>query len=66
MKKKTARKPPKMEILQPGQVNEFWEAVLLVRDSNDPRWLGTFSHGFRLTAEQYERNRDAAPVKVAA
>jgi hypothetical protein len=45
--------------MRPGQRNEFWETVLSIRDSDDPRWLGTFSHGFRLTAEAYEKVRDA-------
>ncbi len=48
---KQAKKRAPMEILRPGQRNEFWEAVLSIRDSGDPRWLGTFSPGFRPTAE---------------
>ena len=64
MKQQKKIKP--LEIQQPGQVNEFWEVVLRIRDAGDPRWLGTFSHGFRYSALQYERVRDSLPLKVAA
>jgi hypothetical protein len=65
MTKKT-KKRAKSEVLQPGQRNEFWETVLRIRDAGDPRWLGTFSHGLRYSAEQYERNRKSIPKKAAA
>ena len=58
-KKRAAR----MEILRPGQQNEFWNTILRIRDSGDKRWH-EFSPGFRYSAEMYERNRDA--VKKAA
>jgi hypothetical protein len=61
---KQAKKRAPMEILRPGQRNEFWETVLSIRDNGDPRWLGTFSHGFRLTAEAYEKVRDAVEDEV--
>ncbi len=64
---KQAKQRAPMEILRPGQRNEFWETVLRIRDSGDPRWLGTFSPGFRLTAEAYEKVRDAeVELKQAA
>ncbi len=66
MKQAKKRKPPEMDILQPGERNEFWETVLSIRDSGDPRWLGTFSHGFRYSAEMYERNRNAGQQQRAA
>ncbi len=53
-----------MRILQPGERNEFWEMILRIRDTGDPRWSKTFSPGFRYSAEAYERNRDA--LKLAA
>jgi hypothetical protein len=64
---KQKKKPAPMRILQPGERNEFWEMILRIRDTGDPRWLGTFSYGFRLTAEAYEKVRDAdVTVKKAA
>ncbi len=48
---KQVKKRAPMEILRPGQRNIFWDAILELRDSGDRRWLGTFSPGFRLTAE---------------
>ncbi len=66
MKQVKRRAPLKMDILQPGERNEFWETVLSIRDSGDPRWLGTFSRGFRYSAEMYERNRKAAGEQRAA
>jgi hypothetical protein len=65
MKTKEKKHATKMEIMPPGTVSEFWEAILKLRDTGDPRWLGTFSHGFRYSAEMYERNRDLV-VKAAA
>jgi hypothetical protein len=62
MKSKKPRPP--MRILQPGERNEFWEMILRIRDTGDPRWSKTFSPGFRYSAEAYERNRDA--LKLAA
>ncbi|MDQ3474139.1 MAG: hypothetical protein M3447_10415 [Acidobacteriota bacterium] len=66
VKKQKKRAPLKMEILQPGQSNAFWDVILELRDSGDPRWLGTFSHGFRYSAEMYERNRNAGQQQRAA
>ena len=64
---KTKKKSVRLEIQQPGERNAFWDEILNIRDAGDPRWLGTFSHGFRLTAEAYERVRDVGVVvKVAA
>lgn len=64
MNKKRERKRAPMEILQPGQQNEFWNAVLLLRNSNDRRWH-EFSPGFQYSAEQYERNLNAGQQKAA-
>jgi hypothetical protein len=64
MEKKTKKRPP-MEIMQPGQVNEFWETILRIRDAGDPRW-NEFSHGFRYSVEMYERNKNQEPRAVAA
>jgi hypothetical protein len=55
-KKAPTKKREPMQILQPGQTNDFWDDVLRIRDSGDSRWR-EFSHGFRYSAEQYEINR---------
>lgn len=52
------KKQKPLEILQPGETNDFWESILRQRDAHDSRWLKTYSRGFKFTAEQYERNRD--------
>lgn len=63
MRKEKKRAP--MRILQPGEVNEFWETVLRMRDTGDPRWTKTFSASFKMTAEAYERNRDKERKQAA-
>ncbi len=61
---KPKKQRPPMQIMQPGQRNEFWEMILSIRDTGDPRWIKTFSPGFRLTAEAYEKVRDAVKDEV--
>jgi hypothetical protein len=63
---KPKKQRPPMEIMQPGQVNEFWECILRIRDSGDKRWTHTFSEGFKLSAAYYELNRNQEPRAVAA
>jgi hypothetical protein len=63
MKKEKKRAP--MKVLQPGERNEFWETILRIRDSGDPRWR-EFSHGFKYSAEMYARNRDSVKESHAA
>jgi hypothetical protein len=62
---KQAKKRAPMEILRPGQRNEFWEAVLSIRDSGDPRWK-EFSHGFRYSDDATQASVRAHPdIQVA-
>jgi hypothetical protein len=58
------RKLPLMKILQPGERSEHWEAILLMRDNNDPRWK-TFSSGMQASALAYEANRNKTRQKTA-
>ena len=59
MKKKQTTKT---EILQPGQLNEYWENVLGIRATDDARW-NLFSPVMRFAAEMYARNRDRTPAQ---
>ncbi len=61
---KKIRKSEPMQILQPGQHSEYWDTILRMRDDNDPRW-SNFSPAMRYSAEQYERNLNAAQTKAA-
>lgn len=64
MKKTKSRKP--LDVLRPGEVNEFWENVLRSRDLNDARWTKTYSPAFKFSALAYERNRDLVIEKKLA
>ncbi len=61
-KKRKAQRAPN-EVLRPGERSQFWEGILRIRNSGDPRWK-EFSHTLRYSAEMYERNRDS--IKKAA
>jgi hypothetical protein len=58
------RKLPPMKILQPGERSEHWEAILRMRDNNDPRWKN-FSPGMQASALAYEANRNKTHHKKA-
>jgi hypothetical protein len=58
------KKHAPMRILQPGERNEFWQTILRIRDSGDPRWSKTFSPAFKMAAEAYERNLNCEHASV--
>jgi hypothetical protein len=58
MKKTKTKKREAMEVMQRGQVNEFYETLLRMRDGDDKRW-SVMSPGMKLSAAMYEKNRDA-------
>ncbi|MBA3765725.1 MAG: hypothetical protein H0W99_01805 [Acidobacteria bacterium] len=51
-------------ILNPNEHSEYWDVILEMRDTGDPRWK-ELSPGLRYTAEMYEKNLKK-PVDGAA
>jgi hypothetical protein len=55
---KRIKKRAPLEVLQPGERNDYWEKLLRWRDDRDRRW--EFLPGAtKYSAEMYERNRDS-------
>lgn len=61
---KEKKKPAPLEVMKPGQVNEYWEARLSWRDAGDPRWQ-QLPYATKYSAEMYEKNRNLPKQQAA-
>ena len=50
-------KSKRSNVLKPGELNAYWEMILKMRDTNDPRWEKSLSSALRASALAYERNK---------